>query len=302
MTETTLNPIPATANAGLIAGITVWHCLMLVALPLLLTQSLWWALLLPATIWMHNTHWGLIHEGIHKLLNPQTRTNEIMSRWLGILMGPSFHMLRFGHLMHHQMNRDWHSEWVHKPRSLYARASYYYHLLAGLYLTELGMSLLIAVLPRRAFLYLARHHLLKDYPHVVVAGERFFYQRGNIRVLRIDSALTVALYSAAAIHFGAYWPVLLAFIGLRAFTVSFLDNIYHYATPADNSKAGKELVLATGVSRLLLNGNYHETHHLNPHVPWTSLPETHASQNRVFDGSFLSHGLQQFKGPLPRTA
>lgn len=287
--------IPATTNAWLIAGIVAVHVLMLAMLPYLLAQSLWWATLIPALAWVNNTHWALIHEGIHKLLHPTQ--NEPLSRLLGILMGTSFHVLRFGHLMHHQMNRDWQSEWV-RERSLGARLHYYTHLLVGLYGSEVLSSLAMALLPKTTLLRLMRSHMLKDYPQVVTAGERFFYTRRNIGAVRVDMTLSLMLYTAAFIHFGAFWPVLLGFIAMRALAISLLDNIYHYATPADNSKAGKELLLPPTLSALVLHGNYHETHHLNPDVPWTELPATHANQGRRFDGDFLEHGLRQFHGPL----
>lgn len=294
--------LPARANAALIAGIVAFHLLMLLALPFLLAHSLWWAMLIPALAFVHSTHWGLIHEGIHKLLNPDLATNERQSRLLGVLMGASFHVLRFGHLMHHKLNRDWHSEWV-SERNLVNRVRYYGHLFFGLYGSEVLTSILVAVLPKERAIRLARRTALKHHPDVAIAGERFFYTRGHARLVRQDMAMSALLFAAAAWHFGAFWPFLLAFVAVRGLVISFMDNIYHYGTAEDNSKAGKELVLPAFYSRLLLHGNFHETHHLNPDVPWTRLPDCHNAQGRVFAGNFSEHGLLQFGGPLQsRTA
>lgn len=290
-------PIPHTANAWLVAGIVALHVALVLVLPFLLAQSGWWALLLVGTAWIHSTHWGLIHEGIHKLLHPDAATNERMGRLLGILMGASFHVLRFGHLMHHKLNRDWHSEWVDNARWR-DRMGYYMHLTIGLYLSEVMTSLLVALLPRERAIRLARRTVLKHHPDVGVAAERFFYDRNNVRMVREDMAFSAAFFATALWAMGPYWVTMAAFIAIRALVVSFLDNIYHYATPTDNSKAGKELQLPDRWSRLLLHGNYHETHHLNPHVPWTGLPATHAAQGRPFNGEFSRHALMQLGGPM----
>ncbi len=289
--------IPGTTNRWLIAGIVAFHLLILGALPWLLAQSMWWGMLLVGLAFIHITHWALIHEGIHKLLVPNTAANDRLGRLLGIMLGASFHVLRFGHLMHHKLNRDWYSEWV-EERTLGSKLGYYWHLLFGLYVTEVATSILIAILPNETAIRLARRTVFKHAPEAAVAGERFFYTRNHVRAVRQDMALSVLLYGVALWHFGALWPMLVAFFLVRAFVISFLDNIYHYATPADNSKAGKELLVPGFYGLLLLNGNYHETHHLNPDVPWTSLPDTHNAQGRVFNGGFIDHGLQQFHGPL----
>lgn len=285
-------------NLGFTAALVLLHALVLFALPVwLLRASPWWALAMLPLVLLSSAHWGLIHEGIHKNLQADAGRNEHLARLLAVLMGASLHVLRFGHLMHHKLNRDWHSERVERA-SLRTRADYYFTLFLGLYLSELLLSLMLALLPRRTFMALAHGHLLRDYPQVAVAGERFFYQRENIRPLRTDMACMLALYGAAFYAYGAAWPWLLAFIATRAVVISFLDNIYHYATPADNSKAGKELALPDWASRLVLRSNYHETHHLNPDVPWHALPHTHAAQQRAFDGAWLAHARQQLRGPV----
>jgi fatty acid desaturase len=281
------------SNYWIAAACVGWQLLVLFALPYLLVQNIAWALVLVPMAWLNITHWGLIHEAIHGNLNPDSETNEQGGRLLSTLFGASFHVLRFGHLMHHKLNRDWQSEYLGK--GLRAKVKYYYTLLAGLYVSEVAASIGMALLPKDRFLAIARRNLAGE---VVIAGERFFYQRGNIRAVRQDMAMMALIYAAAFWHYGALWPVLLGFIAIRAATISFFDNLYHYDTPADNSKAGKELALPPLVSAILLHGNYHETHHLNPKVPWHALPYAHAAQNRAFDGGLVRHGMMQFAGPL----
>ena len=282
-------------NVGIVLGILAIHAFILGGLPLLLPYSLWWGVALIPMVWLNVVHWGLIHEAIHKLLFSRTSVNELAGRLLGILMGASFHALRFGHLMHHQLNRQFHSEQV-AERTVSTRLGYYFHLLAGLYITEAATSLLL-LMPQRQFTEFARATFLKPYPDAVIAGERFFYKRGTIHRLRVDMLLMISLYSAAFYHFGVYWPVLLAFFMIRAAVISWMDNIYHFDTPTDNSKAAKELALPAFLSACILHGNYHETHHVNPDVPWHALPSIQQAQARRFDGRFIDHGLLQFSGP-----
>lgn len=290
------HPIHTRANAVLILCLVLGHAAILM-LPALWVASPAWAFVMLPLILASSLQWGLIHEGIHKNLLPDAAWNDRASRLLGILMGASFHVLRFGHLMHHKLNRDWHSENV-QHRSPATTAYYYANLFFGLYLGEIITSLMFTLLPQRQFLRIARATFLNGYEEVAIAGERFFYQRGNVRFVRRDMALSLAVYAGAFWLYGAHWPWLLGFVAARAVIISFLDNVYHYATPADNSKAGKELVLPELLSLALLRSNFHETHHPNPEVPWHRLPTVHAQQNRAYDGAWLTHARMQLQGPV----
>ena len=289
--------IQTRTNLALAIALFMLHGVGLFAVPLLLDAAPGWGLLWLPVLAMSSLHWGLIHEGIHKILHPDAQVNERLGRGLGIAMMASFQVLRFGHLMHHKLNRDWHSERVER-RTRGNRAWYYANLFFGLYLGEMITSLMFTFLPRRLFMRIARATFLRGYEEVAVAGERFFYQRGNVARTRTDMLASLTLYGAAFMLYGAHWPVLAAFLLGRAVIISFLDNIYHYETPADNSKAGKELRLPELASLLLLRSNFHETHHLNPEVPWHALPKAHREQGRAFDGAWLAHARLQLNGPV----
>lgn len=288
-------------DRGLAAVILIMHAVVLLALPLALPAlpTLGWLVLL--TLPPAVTQWGLIHEGIHKHLHPDTAVNDRWARALGISMGASFHVLRFGHLMHHKLNRHWHGEQVAQP-GWRASLRYYANLFFGLYLGEVVTSLMLTFLPRATTMRLARATFLNEYPQVAVAAERYFYQRNHVALVRRDMLVMLAGYGVSAVLYGPFWPVLAAYLLGRTVVISFLDNVYHYDTPADNSKAGKELQLAPALSRWMLHGNYHETHHLNPDVPWRQLPRVHENQQRHFDGVWMHHALMQLRVPQARGA
>jgi fatty acid desaturase len=50
------------------------------------------------------TDWGLVHEGIHGRLWGRPFRNCLASRIMAVLLGFSFDLVQFGHLMHHRYN------------------------------------------------------------------------------------------------------------------------------------------------------------------------------------------------------
>jgi fatty acid desaturase len=287
-------------NAIITAAVIALHIHVLFVLPLfLLPLSGLFALTAIPFMLIHSIQWGLIHEAIHKHLSSDSRHNEYGGRMLSVLMGVSFHILRFGHLMHHKLNRNWQSELVVK-NSWKEKTGYYYNLLGGLYITEVFSSLLVAILPKKVFLYFANKKDLIDNPEVFPAGERFFYTKNNVKHARVDFALAVILYGSAFIAYAGYTWLLLLCIASRAVMISFIDNLYHYGTTQD--KAGKNLYMPKWAANLMLNSNYHETHHLSPNVPWIDLPKEYERRGLSFAGKFMDHGLMQFKGPILTSA
>ncbi len=292
--------LPWRTNMQIATAIIAAHGYVLVILPaFLLPLSLLWILTLVPLMWLPITHWALIHEAIHKHLHPSTRINDYTARVLSVFMGASFHILRFGHLMHHKLNRSWQSELVKEDTAL-AKANYYFTLMGGLYISEILGSIAMSLLPRRAFLWLTNKGSLTSHPDIRTAGERFFYVKTNAAHVRVDTACIFLLYGISFLLYQEAYGFLLLFIGTRAFIVSFMDNIYHYGTASDNSQAGKDLELPAFAQRLLLNSNYHDTHHRNPQVAWVYLPHMHRRQHRAFTGDFIRHGLSQFRGPIKR--
>lgn len=284
-------------NVVIAAAIVGFHFLILYALPVwLLPISPLWGALVPLFIWVHNTHWALIHEAVHKLFCAANIWNERAGRALSILMGASFHVLRFGHMMHHQYNREWESEITSGHAKAWQQRLFYYgKLLGGLYVTEVAITLLAAFLPTGLVKHQLQTALYKTFPPAAAAAEQVFLRRGKLKQVRIDAVLICLLYGAAFYTYGQYWPWLLLMLGTRALAISFFDNIYHYATAADNSEVAQEWAMPRYISRILLHANYHETHHYQPNIPWHRLP---AHQRRPFTHGILQGARQQLHGPI----
>jgi len=287
-------------NTAIAGGVVLLHIDLLVILPLfLLPLSILWALSIVPLLWIHTLHWGLIHEAIHKHLQPDNKMNDYTGRALGILMGVSFHVLRFGHLMHHKLNRKWQSELVEK-NNISQKLKYFATLLGGLYIAEIFSSVTLTLLSRRAFVGLAAKGILTSYPEVLAAGERMFYHKNAVKLVRKDMFASALLYLGVIWLYQGFYMILLAFILSRALMISFMDNIYHYGTATDNSEAGKDLLLPPLLAKMVLNSNYHDTHHCNPQLAWFELPYVHKQQGRSFHGGFITHGLMQFNGPIQK--
>lgn len=251
-----------------------------------------------ALIPLNTPLWSIIHEAIHRNFHPDRMINENAGRCLAIVFGASFHVLRFGHLMHHQFNRAWESEFYRPDRvtPIAAWAGHYFKILGGLYLTEVFTSFVIALLPLRLTLKLGPRIFPDVRQHRAIAN--LLVKDGTIEKIRTDCALIAALYILAFAAYGNAWPALLLLLGGRALIISLMDNAYHYGTPLDNSVTAKELKAAPWIERFILSFNYHQTHHENPHLPWIKLSSYHQAHNRPFSGNLIQSLLIQFKGPM----
>lgn len=255
------------------------------------------AALIVLMIPLNTPFWSLIHEGIHRNMHPDRTLNEGWSRVMSIVFGASFHVLRFGHLMHHQYNRTWESEIYIPPQKKWPVAlNHYFKMTCGIYVIEVLLSYLVALTPGKLTQKIA--DMIFSDEHHRQAVRQMLQKPGNVTRLRIDCTAIAILYGAAFFAYGTAWPLLLLLVGGRAFAISFMDNAYHYDTPPDNSVPARELRVPRAVQKFILNFNYHNTHHKNARLPWSALEEEHKAEGRTFDGDLIPAMLSQFKGPI----
>ncbi len=294
--------IPATINSSLAALHLFLNLFQFFLLPLyLLPRNLRWGLLLIPIAAMNNPFWALIHEAIHDLLNVSQRANGAVGRVLSIFFGSPFHVLRLTHLSHHKFNRSP----LEKGTEIYdpdqvsraiASFKYYFYILCGLYLMEVG-STMIFFLPAKVFGRMRKR--LIDHGNMQekwLAGK--FIDDKLIRQIRIDGLAICLVFALSALCYGVYWILLVSLLMVRTFLISFMDNVYHYGTPLFLTSSGHNLSLPSVVSTTLLNFNLHRVHHRNPNVPWTKLPEIFAQRSERFDQNFFTAALDQFNGPI----
>ena len=273
---------------------TVLPLLQLVALPLwLLPRDAAWGWLLLVPVLLTNSWWAFMHEAIHGGLCAGKTSNRVLGRLHAVLYGAAFDLLRWGHLLHHAMNRSPRDRTEARPAGVapvgFALA-FYFRLLGGLYLYEVLGSLLLLL--RRAVRRLAA-------PDNLVAE---LYERMSepdaLAAARQDSLATVLLHAAAFGLYGPHgWMLLLALLG-RGLLISLMDNVFHYGTGLDDVRFGCNYALPAWASAGLLHFNLHGVHHLRPGLSCWELPARHAADGGAYHGTLPAALLRQLRGPV----
>jgi fatty acid desaturase len=295
--------IPVRLNIAIAAGLIALNGAMLVLLLSLLRADPSWGWLLVLPVALTTTLWAVIHEAIHGGLHPDRRWNDRLGRALSIVFGSPFQLLRLGHLMHHRHNRSPINriEVRAAPEAPPSRGVYYARLLGGLYLGEL-LAAPLAILPARfcgPIMKLAFGDEAPDGRTMWEGARRQLLEQPGRNRMRLDGLLITLVFTAAFLLYGPHWWMLALALAGRAFLISFFDNVYHYRAPLDDVMGGHDLRVPALARALVLNFNYHATHHRTPDTPWTALPEAFGRHGGQFDDNLLPATLRQLQGPLP---
>lgn len=295
-----VSPPPVAVNFALAAAHVGMNLYQLFLLPIfLLPLHPAWALTLAPVALLSNPFWSLIHEAIHDLLHPLARINGFVGRLLAVFFGAPFRVLRLSHLLHHKLNRSpiEGTELYDPDKSSRLRAGpgYYFYIFGGLYLFE-AVSLLPFLLPRRLLRrietkYFNRGGLSQSLVKSLMNDE-------SIQEIRQDGVAILFLFGLSAFCYGKYWGWLALSLTARAFLISFLDNVYHYRTPVNDTLYADNLRLPESLAKIFLYFNLHGVHHRSPAIPWIGLPEVFRREAKPFQGGFLAAALRQLGGPV----
>ena len=295
--------IPQAVNIRLLLLHTGASLFQLFLLPVfLMPRNLWWCLALVPLAALNNPLWALMHECIHDAFHASARINKAAGRWLSILFGSPFQILRLTHLSHHKFNRSPLEKGteMYEPKEtswLMARFKYYSYILCGVYLLEVGSSLLF-VLPKKVFRKFGERLIRQgDRQEKWLAGK--FLNDERLNEIRVDGLAILLLYGLSAYGYRGRWLPFVSFIAVRALLISLMDNVYHYGTPLKVTISGHNLSLPRWLAAGLLNFNFHRVHHAHPYVPWTGLPRLYAQSSDYCDDNFFVALFRQFLGPLP---
>lgn len=301
--------IPTLANAAVATILLGLNALMFVIVPLVLVpSSAWWLLVLLPCALATNSMWFLAHEAFHANLMPGKRLNEILGRALCVCLFVPFVVVRFGHLQHHRFN----GALVDRP-DLYdanrtwpplAWIGYYFQLMGGFYLQE-ALSFLVFLLPARLIPKAVRAGLSahdEGSARIRDLAATTFAKPEIMRAARVDFVLALALHGLALWLYGPWWWAFALAVALRAFLVSFANNLPHYGTGTADVKYALNLRLPRVVNFLLLNFYCHRVHHHDPRIPWTRLPRVMREQGMEFDVGYMQAARAQFKGPIALNA
>lgn len=248
-----------------------------------------------------NSGYAMLHEAEHGLLHPDRRVNEGVGVLLALFFPAPFHLLRQGHLGHHQRNRsdDEAFDFYFEGESRAWKFLQLYGILTGLFWVVILLGNVVA---------LVAPALLK--PKVEVRFDRSiaaFFRSVNPRFHRVVQA-EAAL--ACLLHGGLFlwaWGVPFwrwaAVLGGFGFLWSALQYVHHYGTERHVQQGARNLRTWAWVDLLWLNHNWHLNHHLSPTVPWVYLPHLHDGRGERFAvrGSLLRAYLRMWRGPRPGT-
>jgi fatty acid desaturase len=168
----------------------------LLGLPTLLLplDPRWGWLLVPAAL-LTNFFWALHHEAIHGGFHGERYRNVLAGRFMAILLASSFHVLRFGHLIHHRYNRNpidrpdtYDPAVTHHAR---ARVTFLGNLIFGLYLAELAVPV-ACWLPRPVIRRIVDAVYRGTAPVLVairLAAHRLFLDPRRLAIIRKDCLL-----------------------------------------------------------------------------------------------------------------
>ena len=292
--------IPVTLNVTLAVVFIIVNVYQFIILPSrLLPVNLAWAWTLVPLALLTNSYWSLLHEAIHDMFYPQRSVNAFFGRFLSVLFGAPFRILRMSHLLHHKLNRlpIEGTEYFDRAKSTKARAApgYYFQILLGLYQFELS-SPLFFFLPRRCLVWFQNRFIAAGGVSSLLMQN--WLVRESLREIRFDGLLIYLWLTLAFLCYGAHWPLLVGVLLARGFFISFLDNVYHYATPVGDIFYAKNLRLAQPLDKLLLNFNLHGVHHVNPAIPWIDLPNAFEAEAGKFHGGYFTAAWRQLRGPI----
>ena len=208
------------------------------------------------------------------------------------------------HLQHHRFN----GALLDRP-DLYdpnhswpplAWVGYYAQLVGGFYLQEV-LSFFVFLLPTRLIpkavcAGISAHDKGSARIRDLAAG--IFAKPEIVRAARVDFVLALTLHGLALWFYGPWWWAFVLALALRAFMVSFANNLPHYGTGTADVKYALNLRLPRLVHFLFLNFYHHRAHHHDPRIPWTRLPRAMREQGMEFDMDYMKAGRAQFRGPI----
>ncbi len=295
--------LPWRLNLALAMAVLIVYCaFLLCGVSLLASGRLWtFALGCVTFVLVTPTLWGLVHEGIHGRLARHPWINRAAARGLSLLLGFSFDVVQFGHLMHHRYNGH---EYDRPERMRPAEPAWkgwsrhWFHLLGGHYFFTALVSL-VALAPVRLREWALRRALPDQQPDLASMRRtalKWFSEGDRIRRIRLDCAASALLLGLVAAHYAGFWPLLLSGLYGRALLYSTLDNLPHYGMHGRGDEAARNLSLPAWASVLVLNHNLHRAHHQRPNLSWRALPAHVGSAPG--DGSYLLAAIRQFSGPV----
>lgn len=284
-------PIPKTLNLFIVVA----QLVALLGLFILTAWATkWWQLSLLAIAFgvLGNSVYSIIHEAEHNMLHPVAKVNDLVGILMALFFPAPFHLIRQGHIGHHQRNRsdDEAFDLYFEGESPLLRSLQLYSILIGLYWCAVALSNVVVlvcpfVLQRRFFEFNRPSAALME-----SLNPKYW------RIIRLEALMAITLHFAIVslleIPIGNYLCVYFGF----AFSWSAMQYVHHFGAGRDVLNGARNLRFLSLIDLIWLHHNWHLVHHRQPMVPWIHLPRLGRddAQPREF---MLWHYLRMWRGP-----
>lgn len=288
-----LYPIPAKRNlliiaAQLLAAFGIFYAAAQ-------TDSTWVLVLLAlAFAVVGNSIYAIVHEAEHRMLHPNRRLNDLLGVLAALLFPAPYHLIRQGHIGHHQRNRsdDEAFDLYFDDESPLLRRLQLYGIITGAYWVMVVLSNIVVVFTPGL---LKRKHFEFNRPSAALMET---LNPAYWALIRLEGLLAIALHTGVVWGLGvpplSYLAVYFGF----GFSWSAMQYVHHFGTERHVLLGARNLWLFAPIDRIWLHHNWHRTHHRHPTVPWIHLPLVGRDEDP--DREFLlSHYLRMWQGPKP---
>ncbi len=239
-----------------------------------------------------NSVYAVIHEAEHGVLHPHPKINEALGVLMALFFPAPYHLIRQGHIGHHQRNRsddEAFDLWFDGER-FWTKCLQWYSILTGVF----WISIVFANLAVLAAPVLFDKKLYRfDRPSFALFDS---LNPAYWRLIRLEAVLVVALHTSIVVGLGiplARYAVMYFGFG---FSWSALQYLHHYGTERHVTRGARNVWIFPLLDLVLLNHNWHLTHHKHPTVSWRYLPELGRREDP--ERSFLIwHYFKMWKPP-----
>lgn len=284
-------PIPSVLNAGivLLQLLAFGACCYATT-----TISSGWALFGLAAAFgiLMNSVYSIIHEAEHEILFPHKGLNDGVGVLMALLFPAPFHLIRQGHLGHHQRNRsdDEAFDYIFPGENPTWKALQFYGIITGFYWVIVAIGNVVVMLIPSA---LVRRNFEFDRPSAA------FMESLNPRYWRW---IRVEALAAVSFHIGLVWAFALPWLNYVIMYLGFgflwsaMQYVHHFGTERHVVRGTRNLWIWAPIDWILLHHNWHLTHHAHPTIPWLHLPRV--SRRKYPQRSFLPWAyLRMWRGP-----
>ncbi|MCH8512401.1 MAG: fatty acid desaturase [Kiritimatiellae bacterium] len=287
--------VPGTLNLCIASLQVLLLCGILVATS---AVAAWWGVLGLALLYglVMNSAYAMMHEAEHNLFHPNPRINAAGGVVLALFFPAPYHLMRQGHIGHHQRNRsddEAFDLYFEGENPLWKHIQYYGILTGVFWMVIVASTVLAAVIPRFFSISMSKLHPRFDRPPEALLETLNPKYTRSIQAEAIAAvALHVTLILTLDIPPLRYGLVLFGF----GYTWSALQYLHHFDTPRDVLNGARNVRSFRWMDKVLLNHNRHLIHHQHPTVSWRYLPAIDPNPNEKRPGLLRTY-LRMWKGP-----